>query len=59
MPCIVCCYDIEGNPFIIRFKTKDIKKCCNNWCWNIEGNPFIIRFKTDMDNLLRQAKRQY
>ena len=37
--------DIEGNPFIIRFKTKfTIAKYSLNI--NIEGNPFIIRFKT-------------
>ena len=38
---------IEGNPFIIRFKTSIsifIWKS-NSYC--IEGNPFIIRFKTD------------
>ena len=37
---------IEGNPFIIRFKT-----CLNTFFLTtepsgIEGNPFIIRFKT-------------
>ena len=37
---------IEGNPFIIRFKTVPSSL---NWSLllNIEGNPFIIRFKTD------------
>ena len=36
---------IEGNPFIIRFKTiHDMK--CNPKTYSIEGNPFIIRFKT-------------
>ena len=36
---------IEGNPFIIRFKTM----ICNFSQYplvRIEGNPFIIRFKT-------------
>ena len=39
---------IEGNPFIIRFKT-----VCYLFNvlhhFGIEGNPFIIRFKTDLD----------
>ena len=37
--------NIEGNPFIIRFKTlSEIPD--NEEKVNIEGNPFIIRFKT-------------
>ena len=36
---------IEGNPFIIRFKTFIIIHYSTNKV-NIEGNPFIIRFKT-------------
>ena len=35
---------IEGNPFIIRFKTSFEENLTNNL--GIEGNPFIIRFKT-------------
>ena len=36
---------IEGNPFIIRFKT-DRKGILKKLDMSIEGNPFIIRFKT-------------
>ena len=39
--------NIEGNPFIIRFKTlSEIPD--NEEKVNIEGNPFIIRFKTQL-----------
>ena len=37
--------NIEGNPFIIRFKTI-IYIGVNYDITYIEGNPFIIRFKT-------------
>ena len=38
---------IEGNPFIIRFKTEGDEKAKEELDkWGIEGNPFIIRFKT-------------
>ena len=37
---------IEGNPFIIRFKTKFCKHIASLNIY-IEGNPFIIRFKTE------------
>ena len=37
---------IEGNPFIIRFKTQDMEGIANVFAKGIEGNPFIIRFKT-------------
>ena len=37
--------NIEGNPFIIRFKTS-CGKFGNSLIIDIEGNPFIIRFKT-------------
>ena len=37
--------DIEGNPFIIRFKTPTAIPA-KIPTPNIEGNPFIIRFKT-------------
>ena len=36
---------IEGNPFIIRFKTV-ITPDSPGSSGGIEGNPFIIRFKT-------------
>ena len=37
---------IEGNPFIIRFKTpKEVVDLYTAYI-SIEGNPFIIRFKT-------------
>ena len=36
---------IEGNPFIIRFKTIMILEV-RIFYMCIEGNPFIIRFKT-------------
>ena len=40
--------NIEGNPFIIRFKTKSSEdlKSFVEINKDIEGNPFIIRFKT-------------
>ena len=38
--------NIEGNPFIIRFKTLWEDSCEFVTRPNIEGNPFIIRFKT-------------
>ena len=43
----ICAFnkDIEGNPFIIRFKTKLACAVIQN-NFDIEGNPFIIRFKT-------------
>ena len=43
----ICAFnkDIEGNPFIIRFKTYWVYHS-NFRTNNIEGNPFIIRFKT-------------
>ena len=37
---------IEGNPFIIRFKTITEKIEYIPFTEGIEGNPFIIRFKT-------------
>ena len=37
---------IEGNPFIIRFKTTCDKRT-PEIIYSIEGNPFIIRFKTN------------
>ena len=37
---------IEGNPFIIRFKTLYDKTVDTTNKLSIEGNPFIIRFKT-------------
>ena len=37
--------NIEGNPFITRFKTTRVLKV-NNKITYIEGNPFITRFKT-------------
>ena len=40
-------FSIEGNPFIIRFKTSirgTLYSSGHTKC--IEGNPFIIRFKT-------------
>ena len=36
---------IEGNPFIIRFKTLLRMQICTVSLISIEGNPFIIRFK--------------
>ena len=45
-------YCIEGNPFIIRFKTLlDNPEQYNLLPYqSIEGNPFIIRFKTVKKN---------
>ena len=37
---------LEGNPFIIRFKTKCCLQDFKNENASLEGNPFIIRFKT-------------
>ena len=37
---------IEGNPFIIRFKTEEALIYQSAYDNGIEGNPFIIRFKT-------------
>ena len=37
---------IEGNPFIIRFKTKKTGDIVKEEALSIEGNPFIIRFKS-------------
>ena len=37
---------IEGNPFIIRFKTVPDNFTLASLYPSIEGNPFIIRFKT-------------
>ena len=39
---------IEGNPFIIRFKTSILPNsdATLGSSGSIEGNPFIIRFKT-------------
>ena len=39
-------HSIEGNPFIIRFKTFIDLKLTSHLVLSIEGNPFIIRFKT-------------
>ena len=39
--------DIEGNPFIIRFKTINNFYFLIFLMFYIEGNPFIIRFKTE------------
>ena len=38
-------FSIEGNPFIIRFKTLT-ELITTGFAISIEGNPFIIRFKT-------------
>ena len=38
-------YSLEGNPFIIRFKTKRYQMAGYEPV-SLEGNPFIIRFKT-------------
>ena len=44
---VVHILSIEGNPFIIRFKTNiDIDISTQTGVPRIEGNPFIIRFKT-------------
>ena len=47
---IICLSDlsssIEGNPFIIRFKTLYLIGSIKDLIFRIEGNPFIIRFKT-------------
>ena len=40
-------FSIEGNPFIIRFKT-EYEELAANLFECIEGNPFIIRFKTNI-----------
>ena len=37
---------LEGNPFIIRFKTVRNKLHLLYLTLGLEGNPFIIRFKT-------------
>ena len=43
----ICCNCIEGNPFIIRFKTFNTSIIFYFiFVLRIEGNPFIIRFKT-------------
>ena len=40
---------LEGNPFIIRFKTKTyFKSNIVLFFSSLEGNPFIIRFKTSI-----------
>ena len=40
---------IEGNPFIIRFKTHEAPEVPVFIARkSIEGNPFIIRFKTSL-----------
>ena len=39
-------FRIEGNPFIIRFKTILNSLSQKQTLKGIEGNPFIIRFKT-------------
>ena len=44
---------IEGNPFIIRFKTLNNSYQKLNFSLSIEGNPFIIRFKTNIKSLLK------
>ena len=49
MPCI------EGNPFIIRFKTRFFQTCIGISEPSIEGNPFIIRFKTKAVDEVYQA----
>ena len=39
---------LEGNPFIIRFKTILLLILYEwNFYHSLEGNPFIIRFKTE------------
>ena len=38
---------LEGNPFIIRFKTQERHIVSLLHCLSLEGNPFIIRFKTN------------
>ena len=37
---------LEGNPFIIRFKTWNMAETGKEQIRRLEGNPFIIRFKT-------------
>ena len=46
---------LEGNPFIIRFKTDDIEPIMyiNQ---SLEGNPFIIRFKTFKIQIQRHSQ---
>ena len=49
------CQGIEGNPFIIRFKTALYRSYVCATC-SIEGNPFIIRFKTGITYLRYQLE---
>ena len=39
-------FRLEGNPFIIRFKTQILTPLIVSYQGCLEGNPFIIRFKT-------------
>ena len=41
---------LEGNPFIIRFKTSIFGKDIVKAILGLEGNPFIIRFKTRFED---------
>ena len=50
MSCLELLYlSIEGIPFIIRFKTQNVKNINLNIPIGIEGIPFIIRFKTILE----------
>ena len=48
-PIVLLHLSIEGNPFIIRFKTPGFYPQIGDLL-GIEGNPFIIRFKTRRHN---------
>ena len=50
---------IEGNPFIIRFKTPDSLEPFRIASESIEGNPFIIRFKTELEQVNRKYYTMY
>ena len=45
---------LEGNPFIIRFKTQSSNYTRMYFSRSLEGNPFIIRFKTTTEKLERK-----
>ena len=51
-------FSIEGNPFIIRFKTLT-ELITTGFAISIEGNPFIIRFKTQLIILLDLKFQKY
>ena len=50
---------IEGNPFIIRFKTEDGTYLTTVPAISIEGNPFIIRFKTYSKSIQKGYRNKY